>query len=112
VTPDAHVVLAVLQGRQRHGEPPIPIRDLAADCAMQRRECEQALTELALAGHPIVSSTASRGGGVSLTSDPAVVRACARAYGRRMAHQYLRVRALRRTAARMEQPRTLWGTSS
>jgi hypothetical protein len=112
MSPAAHVILAVLQGRQRHREPRIPIPDLAAACDLPARTCERALTELALAGHPVVSSTASRGGGVWLTEDPAEVRACARAYGRRIAKVSDRIRALEATAIRLERPTTLWERAS
>ena len=110
LSPTAHVILAVLEDRQRFGTGAITIRDLALGLgpAVVRREVEEALAELALAGHPVVTATSGEHLGVRLTDDPAEVRACARAYGRRCATIYRRVRALRRTAAAMEQPATLW----
>lgn len=110
LSPTARVVLGVLGDRLRWGTGAITIRDLAAALgpSVTRRDVEEALAELALAGHPIVSATSGDNLGVRLTTDPAEVRACARADGRRTATQYLRVRALRRTAARMAQPETLW----
>lgn len=118
LSPTARVVLSVLVDRQalrarlaeHHIASAITIRDLAAALgpSVTRRDVEEALAELALAGHPIVSATSGDDRGVRLTTDPAEVRACARAYGRRTATQYLRVRALRQTAAQMAQPETLW----
>ena len=111
VSPTARIVLGVLDDRVRFGAGAITIRDLAAALgpAVTRRDVEEALGELALAGHPVVTATSGDNVGVRLSDDPAEVRACARAYGRRIATQYRRVRALRRTASAMEQPGTLWG---
>ncbi len=70
----------------------------------QVRDLQAAMQELRLAGWPVVSA----GEGIHLESDPAVVRSCALALRRRAITQLLTARALRETAARMEQPATLW----
>ncbi len=110
LSPTARIVLGVLGDRLQFGAGAITIRDLAAALgpAVTRRDVEEALGELALAGQPVVTATSGDNVGVRLSDDPAEVRACARAYGRRIATQYRRVRALRHTASAMEQPGTLW----
>ena len=62
-----------------------------------RRAAEQAVHELRLAGHPIISS----GRGVWLSTDPAEVTFGAETLRRRLIVQYRTVRALRATARRM-----------
>ena len=71
------------------------------------RRVQAATQELRLAGWPVVSD----GDGMRLTDSPAEVRACVAALRRRRATQALTIRALRVTAAQMEQPRTLWEAS-
>jgi len=110
LSPTARVVLSVLADRLRFGTGAITIRDLTAALGLSvvRRDVEEALAELALAGHPVVTATSGEYLGVRLTNDPAEVRACARAYLRRCGQIRRRARALYETAAAMEQPVTLW----
>ena len=109
LSPTARVVLSILQTC----DTPITLRDLTGSLGpyATRRDVEAACAELALAGWPLVSETRQPRPGMRLVSDPAEVRAAADRLSRRIAHQYLRVRALRRTAARMAQPATLWEVS-
>ncbi len=110
LSPTARVVLEVLADRRAHGIGHITIRDLAAALGTDvvRRDIEEAIGELRDAGEPVVTSTHGQDRGVWLSTDPAEVRACARALGRRIASQYLRVRALRKTAEVLEQPMVLF----
>jgi hypothetical protein len=68
------------------------------------RRVQAACQEARLAGWPIVSSDT----GVRLETIPAAVAECAAALRRRAITQLLTARALRRTAARMREPVTLW----
>jgi methylthioribose-1-phosphate isomerase len=61
------------------------------------RKVQEAIQELRLAGHPIVTS----GNGVRLAPWAIDVEMCADALRRRLAHQYLTLRAMRATARRM-----------
>ena len=72
------------------------------------RRVQAACQEARLAGWPIVSD----GDGVRLETDPAAVAACALALRRRAITQCVTARALRRTAARMREPMTLWEVSA
>lgn len=109
LSPDARKVLADLVADSSMRIGPSTLDELARLASLPRRAVEAAVNELALAGYPVVTATSGDDRGVRLTDDPAEVRACADALGRRVSHQYRRVRALRRTAAALSQPKTLWG---
>jgi len=68
------------------------------------RRVQSACQEARLAGWPIVSD----GDGMRLEDDPSAVAMCALALRRRAITQLWTSRALRRTAARMREPMTLW----
>jgi len=68
------------------------------------RRVQSACQEARLAGWPIVSD----GDGMRLEDDPAAVAMCALALRRRAITQLRTSRQLRRTAARMREPMTLW----
>ncbi len=114
LSPTARFVLSVLADRLRFGSGAITIRDLAAGLgpSVVRRDVEDALTELALAGHPVVTETSGPHLGARLVDDPAPLRLCARADLRRCVQIRRRARALYATAAAMEQPTTLWERAS
>lgn len=83
------------------------LASIALSLRLSRRDVEQAVQELRLAGEPLVSDSE----GIRYTTDPKEVAACAEALRRRLVSQYLTSRALRRTARRLEginQP-SLWG---
>jgi hypothetical protein len=87
-------------------------KDIAKACDMEVRDVQQAILELRLAGHPIISTADRRGMRLAQTADEA--RACADALRRRAIRQLLTARALRRTARRMQEEEdararvTLW----
>jgi hypothetical protein len=93
MTPEAREVLSTLRasGLTWKQEP------LASTLDLDVRTVQRALQELRLGGSPIVSD----GDGVRLATDPAEVRACAKALQRRAVHQMLTARAMRHTAVRM-----------
>lgn len=99
MTPDERVVLAVLRDREAY-----TLADLAVAAGLSRRETEQAVQALRLAGQPIVSS----GDGIRLSDDPDEVEACARRLLHRLRAQRRTAVAMRRTARTMRQPMTLW----
>lgn len=102
---DARDLLAVLADAQTHTQRNIAFA-LYGPFGWHTgiRKVQAATQELRLAGWPVVSD----GEGMALATDPAAVRLCADALGKRLATQYRTVRALRRTASEMGQPLRLW----
>lgn len=79
---------------------------LAERSGYNEREVELLINVARLDGVPIVSN----GDGYKLAQSPAELRECADRLQRRVVSQYLTLRALRRTARRLEgiAQRTLW----
>lgn len=86
------------------GPKPLTLDRLALILKVPRREVEQAVQSLRLAGHPIVSS----GDGIRLSDDPDEVEACARRLMGRLRSQRLTAVAMRRTARRLREPAVLF----
>lgn len=76
---------------------PVTLARLAARAGVTRREAEQAVQEMRLAGHPIVSD----GAGVRLARGATDALTCADRLRRRALGQLLTARALRRAGYRM-----------
>ena len=92
MTPEQVRVLDVLSDQ------PQTLAQLAERAGLShRRDAEQAVHDLRLAGHPVISDTE----GVRLSRDPAEVAERADALRRRAIHQMLTARALRATARRL-----------
>ena len=85
--------------------------DMAFALGIPIRKVQEAIQELRLAGHPIISD----GDGIRLARNAEEAAACAASLRRRAIHQFLTARALRRTARRMAVAEdnlarlTLWG---
>jgi hypothetical protein len=78
---------------------PATIDDLRLMLRVSRREVEEAVESLRLAGEPIVASN----DGLRLTENPDELAAYVEARRRRAVSIYLGTRALRRTTARMRE---------